>query len=286
MARAKASIEDSVSLFPFLSILAAVIGILVLMITAITLGQIGKDNPQATADAEAAAEAAAEAKARAEKFKQLRDQAKADQEKLAELKIQVSKVQAAAQDAAIMAANIAEAKKEAAALQASVVSNAEMATQREIALNVQQQRLDQLLQENAALEERLKPLLAQLEKLKAEVAKLKEPPEEAQVQIKPSGSGSDLKPVFVECSAGSIVLHDRPDPLRIPAAQMAGHAEFTKLLEQVKRTPKTTVVFLIRPDGVGTYNAARNIARGRLVSNGKLAIGSQGNLDLSLFTSN
>jgi hypothetical protein len=42
-------------------------------------------------------------------------------------------------------------------------------------------------------------------------------------------------------------------------------------------------VFLIRPDGVDSYNHVRNVARARYVTNGKLAIGGQGKLDLTLF---
>ena len=46
MAKARAK-NDDVSLFPFMSILVCVIGILMLMITAIVLGQIGKDRNSA-----------------------------------------------------------------------------------------------------------------------------------------------------------------------------------------------------------------------------------------------
>jgi hypothetical protein len=60
---AKQNIDDAVSLFPFLSILACVIGILILMITAVALGQIGKDKApvEDAADVEAVAKAEAAA---------------------------------------------------------------------------------------------------------------------------------------------------------------------------------------------------------------------------------
>jgi ABC-type transporter Mla subunit MlaD len=279
----KANIDDAVSLFPFLSILAAVIGILVLMITAITLGQVGKDNPQAQADAAAAAQAEEEAKARTVDYKRLREQAKSDAEAIKQLESALAQVAIAERDAATRAANIAAAKKELAELQAAAKQNSAAAEQRTTELAEKTARLAQLLQENKELDERLKPLLEQLAKLREQVAKLKAPPEEAQVQVKPSGSGSSLTPTFVECAVESIVLHDRAQPLRIPKAQLGSHAEFLKLLDKVRDTPQSTVVFLIRPDGVSTYTSARNVARGRSVSNGKLAIGSQGKLDLTLF---
>lgn len=279
----KQNIDDAVSLFPFLSILAAVIGILVLMITAITLGQIGKDNPKAMADTAAAEQAAAEAKARADEYKKLRAQAKADQDAVKQLQAKLAQIEVAQRDAATMAANIAAAKKEIAELQAAATANKTAAEKDAVELAAKKIRLEQLLKENKQLEEQLKPLLEQLEKLRQQVAQFKAPPEEAQVQIKPSGSGANLTPTFVECAAGSIVLHDRVAPLRIPSAQMGGHAEFLKLLDKVKADKQSTVVFLVRPDGVGTYNSARSVARNRGVTNGKLAIGSQGKLDLSLF---
>jgi len=281
----KTNLDDSVSLFPFLSILAAVIGILVLMITAITLGQIGKDAAAPTTDAVAAAQAAEEAQARAEEYKRLRAQLKADQESSRELEVRLRQLAGAQQDAATTAANVAAVKKEIADLKAAHEISEETARQRTTEMAVKTARLKELDTETTQLDARLKPLLEQVARLQQELAQRKTPPAEAQVQIKPSGSGANLAPTFVECAAESIVLHDRSPPVRIPNAQMAGHAEFLRLLDNVKATPQATVVFLVRPDGVGTYHAARNVARGRATTNGKLAIGSQGKLDLSLFSS-
>lgn len=280
----RTNIDDAVSLFPFLSILAAVIGILVLMITAITLGQIGQDAAPPTADAVAAAQAAEDAKVRAEEYKRLRAQSKADLEASRDLQARLSQVADVQQNAATMAANVASVKQEIADLQAALDNSQETARQRAAELADKTARLGKLERETKQLDERLKPLLEQLAALQQELARRKTPPEEAQVQIKPSGSGANLAPTFVECAAGSIVLHDRAPPLRIPNAQMAGSVEFLELLDKVKANPQGTVVFLVRPDGVGTYNAARNVARGRATTNGKLAIGSQGKLDLSLFS--
>ena len=132
-------------------------------------------------------------------------------------------------------------------------------------------------------EARLKELQQQQAQLRAELAERKQPPPEAEVKIQPSGTGYDLNPVFVECAAGSIVLHDGPEPKRIPRGEITTHPAFQKLLEKVKQDKKGTLVFLVRPDAVATYNAARNFARSNYVKNGKLAVAGQGKLDLSLF---
>ena len=275
------SVDDTVSLFPFLSILACLIGILVLMISAITLGQIGKDST--SPDTAAAAEEAAAAKARAEHYKALRNQTKTDAEAIKDLAAKVRLLEQKQQDAATVAANIAQAKEELAKLTADAAKRQEEQAAAAVEQQVRTAQIAKYEQENKALEEKLKPLLELLAKLKAELALKQGPPQEAQVQIRPSGSRSDLKATFVECAAGSIVLHDRAEPLRIPTAQAGGHPEYLKLLDTVKATPQGTVVYLIRPDGVDSYNHVRHVARVRYVSNGKLAIGGQGKLDLTLF---
>jgi len=284
MSRKKQSIDEAVSLFPFLSILACVIGILVLMITAITLGQIGKEDGTSTADAAEAQQKSREALARAEQYKALRTQATNDTEAVRELEQRARQLEDAAKDASVRLAAVTQAQSELASLlsenQARRETDAKLKAERESATVA----LGRLEPENLALEEQAKRLREQLEKLRAEVAARGGPSVEAQVKIQPSGSGSDQQAEFVECAANSLVLHHRKEPLRIAADQIGGHAEFLALLDQVKQTPKGTVIFLIRPDGVGTYNAARNVARGRYVTNGKLAIAGQGKLDLSLFS--
>jgi uncharacterized protein YhaN len=283
MSKVKQSLDESVSLFPFLSILACVIGILVLMITAITLGQIGKENAGPSADAEAAQQAAQAALARAERYKVLRAQVMTDAAAVRDLELRVRQMEDAARDQATQAANIAQARAELASLEAALKTRREDAAKLHSEREMKTQLLTRLEPENSALEAKLKLLREQLEKLRAALAERSAPPQEAQVTIQPSGSGSDQQAEFVECAATSIVLHDRQEPLRIPTEKITGQAEYLALLDRVKRTPKGTVIFLIRPDGVNTYHVARNVSRGRYVTNGKLAIAGQGKLDLSLF---
>ena len=279
----KANIDDSVSLFPFLSILAAVIGILVLMITAITLGQVGQDSPEATASAEAAEAAAAAAKARADQFKAWRDQSRADAAVIADLTRRLQDAGEVQYDAQVQASTLAQLRQEIADIQTARSKAIETNQQRSQQLSTAHAQLQTLEAELKQLDERLKPLLEQLELLKKQVAERNAPPPEARVQVRPSGTGGKLRPYFVECAGASIVLHDRGEPLRIPTAQAGSHPEFLALLDRVQATADATLVFLIRPDGVGTYRAAKAVARGRSVTNGKLAIGSQGKLDLTLF---
>ena len=278
MARNKASVDDSVSLFPFLSILACIIGILVLMITAITLGQIGQDKASAAdaADAAQAAQAEAEAQARVAAYKELRVALQSDEQ-------QARQLQALLLDAKNVRENLAAALAELKTLESKQSADQKKLQAAQIEQAKKQAAAARLKSEIEALSKRLPDLLEQIKKLQAELAKRKAPPEEAQVRVLPSGSGTNLNATFVECDAGSIVLHDTPAAVRVPIAQASGSKEYAALLGKVKAEKGGTVVFLVRPDGVGTYNTARSIARSRGVLNGKLAIAGQGQLDLSLF---
>jgi hypothetical protein len=271
----KQNVEEAFSLFPFLSILACVIGILVLMIAAITLSQIGRDAPTAADNAEAARQAAEEAKQRVEQYRAARFAMQADQQQLMALRPRAER-----HEATRLA--LQEARAEFETLQARN-KRAEEARRSQAELAKHQAELERLAAEIARLEQQLKPLQDQHEKLKTELAKRQGPPEDPHVRVQPSGSGVRLNATFVECAGASVVLHDRPEPLRVPTGQLGGSAEYRQLLDKVKQTEKGTVVFLVRPDGVNSYNMARNIARSSYVTNGKLAIAGQGKLDLSMF---
>jgi hypothetical protein len=142
-----------------------------------------------------------------------------------------------------------------------------------------EQQKQQIQQEQAELRE----LQQQREQLEKQLTMLEEPPPEAEVQIVPSGSGKNLNPTFVECAAGNVVLYDGPQETRIPIGNLADSQVFAQLLNKVKQQADGSIIFLVRPDGISTYNTARRLARENYVTNGQLAVGGQGKLDLSLF---
>lgn len=263
---ARKNLEEAVSLFPFLDIMASLIGILILLITAATLAQISKDEADPSD-----AQAAAKAQARITLYRALRKRLATDtceQQRLQEL---VEQAEAARQQLEQLQAEAARLEAERAA--------AKDQSEKLPPLQAEAERLRKQIEE---AEPKLKELQQQLAELRSLLANRKEAGQ-SEIQILPSGSGYDLVPTFVECSANSAVLHDRAEPLRIPVGQLAAHEAYLKLLDNVKQKPKGTVVFLVRPDGASTYQVARNVARGRYVTNGKLAVAGQGKLDLTLF---
>src|SRR5690606_28688422 len=69
----------------------------------------------------------------------------------------------------------------------------------------------------AEIEDEPERLRVEMDKLQAEIERLARGPDAAVVQIRPSGSGVDIDPVFVECTAADVVLHEEAtdEPVRI-----------------------------------------------------------------------
>lgn len=248
----------AVSLFPFLSILACVIGTLTLMITALALGQMDNDTM-----------------ANAEKYQKVQDELEKVNEAIERLKREIARIEGQADnllkqlaDARMKLDQLKEEKKEPLEEEDVEIPDFDPAKA--------EKRLETLQDELEQLEEVKKELLAELKKRK-------QPPEEAEVIIQPSGSGVDLKPTFVECTSSGIVIYEGAEPQRVRRADLASDETFLDLLKRVAAAPKATVIFLVREDALGTYYAARNVAYQNGARNGKLPVIGQGKIDLSLF---
>jgi len=263
MARRRRPEPDDVSLFPFMSVLASIIGVLTLLIASMALAQM--DNSTVV---------------RAEQYEKLRKKLDSRAQEIKELQQQVSS----------RADNAGEKQKE-------------IANQRELLEQLQNQ-LDLIRRKNEqqaevadisqsdylAQQETVEKVQLELKRLQEHVAQLeneledrKKPPKESAVTILPSGSGKGLEPVFVECAAGSVVLHSIEPPLRIRQNDMAADEVFAKLFDQISSSENLTMVFLVRNDGLVTYRGARKLAIDRAARHGKLPVVGAGRIDLSHF---
>jgi len=257
----------NVSLFPFMSILVCLIGGLTLMITAMMAGQASQDQSQQVID-------------RYQKYTELQADAEHDAAELEKLRRLIAEAEKLREQSRL-------ALEEVAALEKKQKEEADRSGARDY---------QQLLAEANRLRKRIAEiepdpakLQATIEELQKEIKNRDAGPEEAIVQIRPGGSGLDIVPTFVECTATGVVIHEGAEPLRIRAGDLAKEdGEFRKLLDRVAGVPKGQVIFLVRPDGVGTYGAARHTARTHYgpngyCKNGKLPVPTQGNIDLRLF---
>jgi cell division protein FtsB len=264
MARRRRKTKVTISLFPFLSILACVIGTLTLMITALALGQMDTD------------EMASELK-----LDYLKRQIARSRAHIEELKKKLEAIESGADELLKQLADAQVEYERLKRLRDSLLDRADEKVEPEIDVPVvdeekHKKRIAQMQEELQTQEERKKELAAELEERG-------KPPEEAEVIIRPGGSGVDLEPTFVECAASGVVVYEGEEPWRVRRADLATDEKFLALLDRVADRPNATVVFLVRDDALGTYYAARNLARSHYARNGKLPVIGHGKIDLSMF---
>jgi anion-transporting ArsA/GET3 family ATPase len=250
-----------VELFPFLSILACIIGSLFLMITGIALGQMGqKNDDEAIERAKEFLDLQRKMKQRDESARRALDELEAARRRLAELKKLLEEL-----------ARLKTVKDPAAELAALKA---------------------RLLAEQAALDTQIADLLKRhadytnlTARLKTEIDRRNAVPTDSLLRIQPTGGGSleGLKPLFAEATRTELVLHR--DPMtRIPAAQVTNNADYAAWLQQTIDNPTSLLVLLVRTNGVGVYSLAKRAADARGARYGKLPLLGDGTIDLSAFS--
>lgn len=260
MARRGGSASESISLFPFLSILVCVIGVLTLMIAGSSFSEIGtKPDP--------------EAQARTKEFRELNARLAEDRKALEAVRAQIDgssfgqvRLDAAEQQIAELRQQKEKLEEEAKARQAAL----DLVRERDL-LKV---RVDELKKE---IETRQQAV----EELDQEIDQKGKPPE-AVVSIRPSGSGKNLDATFVECTDSGVTILKEPAS-RVRAGDLAVDPKYLELLEHVASSKDGILIFLVRENAIGTYATARGIALREGIRNGKLPVVGQGKIDLSMF---
>ena len=264
MARRRRKQGVSISLFPFLSILACVIGTLTLMITALALGQMDTDEVASQLKLDFLERQIAKTRAEIERL----------QKKLEEVESGADELLKQIADAKVELDRLERLRK-------SLFDQQDKEVKPEIDVPLVDEekhikRIAQMQQEIKTQEGRKSDLLAQLKELS-------KPPEEAEVIIQPGGSGVDIVPTFVECAASGVVVYEGDQPWRVRRADLATDEKFLAVLDRVADQPRASVIFLVRDDALGTYYAASNLARAHYARNGKLPVIGHGKIDLSMF---
>jgi len=271
MARRPPIEEDDVSLFPFLSIIAAVIGVLTLMIAAVTLGQMNQgDVKDAMANAIAMDRLQKELAALDDTVEDLTLQLKKNNsEMLAEARQRQNELVKTRAELEALLAEIAGAKDRTQELKKIKIVIPEVPEGSRETLADLQGQYDVIQKRLAVLKEQIEQRI--------------NPSKEAQVSILPGGTGLSFTPHFIECTAKTIVLHDSAKPVTIRKEAVVADARFTQLLEKVANQNSHSVVFLLRNDSLATYRMVKGICDKNGVRNGKLPALGSGRLDFSHF---
>lgn len=261
MARLKKKSSDSVSLFPFLSILVCLIGTLTLIITGMTVASIGRDQDD-------------------ESVKQA-DEYDRKQAVLAKLEAELNQ-----RASGVVAFEALSDQIDAAIKKQGVLTDQLAAKEKaEADLKALTDELADLKRSAASVVSKVKALELKRDEVKAEIANLKRPvaPEVVVLPAERGGDGSKYRPKFIEVTKEGLVLHGRETPLKIPTAKYKTHAEFSKLLEEVKTSTDKQLVFLLREDAYHVLSGLKSFALINDARFGVLPVRGNGKLDLREF---
>ncbi|MCH2180089.1 MAG: hypothetical protein MK106_14925 [Mariniblastus sp.] len=261
MGRRPETDDNNVSLFPFLSILACVIGVLTLMISALALMQMDDDVVARAEEYDATiAELERQRSSYSERERQLHERREALD---SQLSFKQKKLLAHQEEIKLIQNQYSLATKKRDAME-------QVSEQGEVP---EQEPLADLEKEWGGLKEQIAQLTRSLKKRK-------DPPKEAEVTVVPGGSGRGIKPFFIECTKNGIVLHQTTKPVMIRPGNIEKSPPYLELLDRVAGTEKAKIIFLIRSDGVPTWWRAKSLAESLEVPHGKLPVLGQGNLNL------
>lgn len=257
MGRPRKTRKQAVSLFPFLDILACVIGNLILIITAVVLEQV---------DTKPVAEAA--------RIDDLKEEAKRDQAKAAELQKQVADLR--------QRSGVATEKLEE--IRAKILAAKERINEAEDRVRKATTPTEQppdMAAELKKLEQERKEIAGEIADLERQIADRRKPPEQMIAILPPGSGGGPRRGVFVEAAKAGLIIHEGDEPWQVPTGKVASDPKFKSLLEKVKRDPEAIVTFLVRSDGLAALAAGQKATAALGVRSGRVPLPGEGGLDLS-----
>lgn len=274
MAKRREGSGDEVSLFPFLSILACLIGALIMIIVVMCVAQTQKSDGRTPEEVQRAREYQ-------EMKKQLEQQTKLNEEvtrRLAELKKLTEDLQ--------------EKEQRYARLRKLLDSSQEVQEQNRMVSQQLAKELDDLMLEIDGLKAQIKESKTEIEKLLAEIKKHQVPPDQKPppVVVQPGGAGmpEDTKVFFVEASGSALKIvnawADEVYQLSSRPETVIADAKFNHFLTEVAKVPRSLIIFLIRDDGQAAFNNGAGRAQNDYkIRVAKLPIPGRGDIDLQAF---
>jgi len=260
-----------VSLFPFLSILACLIGLLTLMIKIISdLKAIehAENNKEETARVEEHAALQKEIKKNEDALNKVQEELK----KKSTASIEMSEIE---QKRIVLRKKLAELKEQ-------TPDETDESLQKKIETMIEQ--IASLKKERPSLEQKIAELMKELE---ARKIALDAPPPPVIVQPRGSASASRESLHFIECNANGVVIM-RQDGNNTPVslATITTDAELIEFFNKAKTDRNAVILFLIRTDGNAAYQTAAGWAENQFqLRTAKLPIPNKGEIDISRFAS-
>ena len=263
MARRFEANESSVSLFPFLSILACVIGVLTLMITSLALTSMG--------GSEGLTE---EELSRAEALPRLKEESQKLQSEIADLEKRVTSASLNEGRLNGLRAERDELKRREKTLNDAAALAAEIKKLQGTAKS-KKDRLAALNREKSTLEKKVASLSGEINTRSA-------PAVNRTLQLRRGAGPQKYVPSFVEAAGnGRVVLHAGNKPHAFPASKLPSDKAFNDLVNRLKDKSNQQLVILVRDDGIGTMDAINRYASQKNVITGRVPLLGQGPVDLT-----
>lgn len=248
--------QSTVSLFSFIDVIGGMLGALSLIIISISLSHVIPESTSASP--------------------------LSSQKRLAEIQIQQKNAQICRIRETISEISRQQADMQKARLQlVTLQQNVNQMTDR-------QAYIAEVLKEKQALHKRINELETKRGRLQIDIAGFDKAADEMKgtifrdrIEVHFTGRGKNLKPTFVECTANGLFIKDGETKETIINRIISTSDKFHLLLERVKERPGGTVIFLIRPDGIRSFNLALARANKYKVRSGKLPVPGSGEIDLS-----
>ena len=266
MAKArKAQIE--ISLFPFLSILACVIGILVLILCTVVISQI---DPEGVEEVKKQNEENLKRKERLDELEVARLNL---EKKLKEAEARLSKKVNFTADLKKAEMSLAQIQKDLSSRKNKSSEVAKLS--KELVIKIKQK--DTLLASLAEKEKLHKALMAAIQKEKERV--------HSKLKLESTGSGflANFNPIYVDCTPKGITVMTDGKALEVTRGAIPKHKEWLSLLKDTAAKPKSILVFLVRPtyDAVSNYWYAKSICEKHGAKTSKIPLNSKLPLTLS-----
>jgi len=274
MARRAKEQGDILSLFPFLSILTCLIGTLTMLIALLAMQQVNKSEVDAAKIKESEQERII-AETRLRDYKALKDKLQKDKLSISAVKKLLKELE---ERRKTLLEEMERLLKEKALRMDEIAKRSKAAS-----------KAEELMGELSRFKDKITKVTLEIDRVKKEIAEktavlaTKSKKSVSTVMVRPSGSTTGLKPTFVECTKDAVVIYDPEGTKRIPASVLKTDQAYNGLLGRVKANEQTTIIFLVRSEGIWTFRNASLQADAVGTRFGKLPIVGDGVLDLGLF---
>ena len=261
MARARASGGPEISLFPFLSILACLIGALTILIVALSVSEILQGRKD-------------EAVARAEDYVALQAKVAEQEAEIVRKKEELRRTHATAMELAELQPQIVAVQEDLKSVQEDAAKLPPLLRQVEEAKLERDRVQDERKKVEAGLIEG-RERLGELARRKGRGLPLK--------ILSTSSYFRRVRPVFMEARKDRLVIHSPSQRVEVPRAGMVSNPKFRQAVEYVASKENRIIVFLVRDDARSSFYQAQTFARANGAVTSKVPLLGGGDLDLGEF---